>query len=1013
MPAISKETIQNVFNQANLQDIIAEEVALKKQGSSFYGKCPMCDKEGKGKGLTFTPSKGIYKCFSCGFGGNSAIDYLMSTQKLSYPEAITLLANKYSIEIKTDKKSKNGFQASPQNRNVKETYCAIQLIESGLTEKDVTASVYVDDSSRKEIPVFQSGTRDSYGRIQPGNDMIIWYYDLEGKPTLYKREKSDKFEHLFRIRWQFPDQHLDKNGNPMKYQSPGGSGQHLYFPEALRNAYQQGRPIKRLYLQEGEKKAEKATKHGMMSVGLMGINAIGRNNQLPYEINLIIQRCQVEEVVFLMDADWDNLSKKLEIGKPIDQRSWSFFNAVKNFKQYFQTLKNQNIYIELYFGYYSADKKYKGIDDQLVGPFKGVEIKVLEDIRKAINEKNGEGEFYTIHKITTEPDSKIMKLWHLETADSFATFHKDTILDSGIKEFTIGKHRYRFDENFKLELAQPITDEEKYWTDEESYVDKNGNYHEKINFVYGRCYLFLRNRGFGRIMLKDGKWYFSQIENKIVRIVESWEIKDYIMTISKEICTEKVMEMFYRGGKMYFGQESLSNLSFIQPYFRHSEKEFQYLFFKDKYWRVTDSGIEEKTYNELDSFVWNDKIIDYSPAAKSQKLIEVTKITQNVINSLPIEERFGLDERIGEFSLDFSEDAMKSHYLQFLINASNFTHNKNPEEITEADQFENNRHFVAKMTCLGYMMHQYRDKSCEKAVICMDGKLSEVGESNGRSGKSLFGMALDKMVPTVYINAKSKNLTDDPFWAEEVTEKTSIIFLDDVRANIDFEFFFPVITGKLAINGKGIRKFTLSEDDTPKILITTNHAISGSSGSFRDRQALIAFSDYYNENHKPKDDFGINFWSDWEGTEQWNLFYQFMAECLQLYFQIGLVAPTFENLERRRMRQFIGEDFIAWANEYFGTLDDQDVNDIYDSDFVNRRLPRKDMFDNFIAQYPNQKRWVSPTLFKKKLKTWCEFMNLKFNPQKLDENNNPGADDKSSGTEFFTIANEKYATSLF
>ena len=66
--------------------------------------------------------------------------------------------------------------------------------------------------------------------------------------------------------------------------------------------------------------------------------------------------------------------------------------------------------------------------------------------------------------------------------------------------------------------------------------------------------------------------------------------------------------------------------------------------------------------------------------------------------------------------------------------------------------------FIAKMTCLGYLMHEFRNKSCEVAVICMDGKLSEVGESHGRTGKSLFGFAIDQMLPTVYINGKKRTL---------------------------------------------------------------------------------------------------------------------------------------------------------------------------------------------------------------------------------------------------------------
>jgi hypothetical protein len=35
-------------------------------------------------------------------------------------------------------------------------------------------------------------------------------------------------------------------------------------------------------------------------------------------------------------------------------------------------------------------------------------------------------------------------------------------------------------------------------------------------------------------------------------------------------------------------------------------------------------------------------------------------------------------------------------------------------------------------------------------------------------------------------------------------------------------------------------------------------------------------------------------------------------------------------------------------------------------------------------------------------------MGLKFNPHILNSDNQPGGDDKSSGVEYFTIANDKY-----
>ncbi len=272
------------------------------------------------------------------------------------------------------------------------------------------------------------------------------------------------------------------------------------------------------------------------------------------------------------------------------------------------------------------------------------------------------------------------------------------------------------------------------------------------------------------------------------------------------------------------------------------------------------------------------------------------------------------------------------------------------------------------------------------------------------------------MIPQAYIGAKAKDLENDPFLWEEVTEKTDNIFLDDVRANMEFEFLFPIITGKLQINSKGLKRWTLSERDTPKLYITTNHAINGSSSSFKDRQALIAYSDYYNEEYKPVDEFGINFFDEWD-ERQWNLFYNFMADCLRLYFQAaengwgynhsGLIQSPTERLDQRRLRQFIGEDFLTWAGEYFNVQDPESI-DSSDGANLNIAIPRSELYNTFLEKTPTQRKFMNPFRFKKKMIAWCEYHKAKFNPQCVDKFGRPGQDDKRGGIEYFTIANEKY-----
>ena len=59
---------------------------------------PSPGKTEKTPSFTVSPTKGIYKCFGCGEGGNS-VSFLMDKEHYTYPEALKYLAKKYNIEI--------------------------------------------------------------------------------------------------------------------------------------------------------------------------------------------------------------------------------------------------------------------------------------------------------------------------------------------------------------------------------------------------------------------------------------------------------------------------------------------------------------------------------------------------------------------------------------------------------------------------------------------------------------------------------------------------------------------------------------------------------------------------------------------------------------------------------------------------------------------------------------------------------------------------------------------------
>ena len=134
----------------------------------------------------------------------------------------------------------------------------------------------------------------------------------------------------------------------------------------------------------------------------MGIHNLGQNKKLPHELQILVQICQVEEVVFLLDSDWYKISENIKPGEQVDSRPWSFYRAVQAYKEYLKTFNNIGVYIEIYFGYINEnEKKDKGIDDLLTITLKGKEDLLNEDVEFAINEKTGIGEYLSIHKITT------------------------------------------------------------------------------------------------------------------------------------------------------------------------------------------------------------------------------------------------------------------------------------------------------------------------------------------------------------------------------------------------------------------------------------------------------------------------------------------------------------------------------------------------------------------------------------------------------------------------------------
>ena len=171
----------------------------------------------------------------------------------------------------------------------------------------------------------------------------------------------------------------------------------------------------------------------------------------------------------------------------------------------------------------------------------------------------------------------------------------------------------------------------------------------------------------------------------------------------------------------------------------------------------------------------------------------------------------------------------------------------------------------------------------------------------------------------------------------------------------------------MTIEYKNQRPFEISFEQSPKIMVSTNFTIKGSGDSYRDRMFEIEFSDHYNADWKPIDEFGHLFFDEWDEAE-WNRFDNFMVECLQLYLDEGLVGYQKVNVQEKKLLMETSSEFSEFMNASFVVSREYDKEDLY-YEFKKYLGFESDMF----GKCPVKKNSVT-----KDLKTYATDKNLSF-----------------------------------
>ncbi|MFP4509014.1 MAG: DNA primase [Spirochaetota bacterium] len=96
---IPDSVIESVRDQVDIVDVVGEYVALTRRGNRYWGLSPFTQE--KTPSFTVSPDRGLFYCFSTNKGGN-LFTFVMEMERVSFPEAVRMLARRVGIEIAED-----------------------------------------------------------------------------------------------------------------------------------------------------------------------------------------------------------------------------------------------------------------------------------------------------------------------------------------------------------------------------------------------------------------------------------------------------------------------------------------------------------------------------------------------------------------------------------------------------------------------------------------------------------------------------------------------------------------------------------------------------------------------------------------------------------------------------------------------------------------------------------------------------------------------------------------------
>jgi hypothetical protein len=391
---------------------------------------------------------------------------------------------------------------------------------------------------------------------------------------------------------------------------------------------------------------------------------------------------------------------------------------------------------------------------------------------------------------------------------------------------------------------------------------------KKITIVPHDYAKFLQKHGFAKYYPeRSNKPTYVYIEENKVSESSVELIKDFVL---KYCLAKGELDIYNHCAKsaQLFTESHLNMLESIDMRILQDDRYSSYIPFLNGVAKVSKDKVELMSYIDIDGYIWREQII-------------------------------------------------KRNYTRIAIHDNNF------QDFVHKVSAQDEQRIKAMESTLGYLIHTFKDKTDQKAIIFNDQEIDD--NPNGGSGKSLMLTAIGNIRKIIKIDGKAYNPSKNDFVYQRVNMDTQVLAFDDVKKHFDFEQLFSLITEGIPVNRKNKDEIYIPFERSPKIVITTNYVISGAGTSHDRRRHEIEFFQYFNSQRNPQDEYGKLLFDEWS-KDEWAHFDNYMLSNLQMYLQNGLVRSVSINADAKRFIQNTCKEFYDFVHDGNISLDVRHYN---------------------------------------------------------------------------------------